>query len=271
MLKAQRGHLLLMVSTQQDQPPAVDGSERALRRCYPRPPRQGVVGKRGFCCCNITAMDTRPEARLLSMVSELCEPLHRAFEYGTERSVECRRLAGLSDRVYDWLGTHQARALAHQQLLDVQLGGWKLVGKHSRNGELWLAHGLGLTTLRMLHASSTEDVPAPGPNWARRAYYCNDSLLGMGVAHQPALFEGSKLLGLWRVTDWEAFRVGIRIVRPVGTWRYCARARTDLDVMLPRLVDDFGDLEWRPNDFGMELDIPAGEDLEEGEEGGVAD
>jgi hypothetical protein len=216
-------------------------------------------------------MDTRPDGSLLSLVSELCEPLHRAFEYAAERSVEFRRLAGLSDRAYDWLGTHQARALAHQNLLGEQLGGWKLVGKHSRNGELRLAHGLGLTTLRMLHASSTEDVPAPGPNRARRAYYCNDPLLGMGVIHQPDLFGGSRLLGLWRVTDWETFRVGIRIVRPIGTWEYRARTQTDLDVMLPRLVDDFENLEWTPNDFGMELNIPAGEDMEEGEEGGAAD
>lgn len=227
--------------------------------------------ERGFCCFNITDMDTHPDGQLLSMVSELCEPLHRAFEYGVERSVECRRLAGLSDRTYDWLGTHQARALAHRHLLDEQLGGWKLVGKHSRNGELWLAHGLGLTTLRMLHASSAEDVPAPGTNWARRAYYCNDPLLGMGVTHQPTLFGGSNLLGLWRVTDWETFQVGIRIVRTIGTWEYRARARTDLDVTLPRLVDDFGNLEWTPNDFGMELNIPAGDDMEEGEESGVAD
>lgn len=214
-------------------------------------------------------MDTRPEGQLLSIVADLCEPLHRAFEYGVEQSAESRRLTRQTDRDYDWLGTHQARAGARQHLLDERVGDWKLVGNHSRNGELWLANGF--TTLRMLHTLSSEHVPAPGPNRARRAYYCNDPLPGMEAEHQLALMDRSKLLGLWRVTDWKTFQVGIRVVRTVGTWKYRARARTDLDVLLPRLVDDFGDLEWVPNDAGMELDIPARDDMEEGEEDGAAD
>ena len=214
-------------------------------------------------------MNTVPEGQLLAMVAELCEPLHRQFERAARTSAGSRRLMRLWGPEYDWLGTHQIRALTHQALSEELPGGWTLVGNHSRNGELWL--GQGFTTMRLLHTLSEEHVPPPGSNRARRAFYCNTPLLpGFDEQQQLDLIERSRLLGLWRVTNWATFEVGIRVVRTVGTWSYRARAQTDVDVLLPRVVEDFATLEWVPSDAGMELNIPAN-DIEEGQEGGAAD
>lgn len=213
-------------------------------------------------------MSTAPEAHLLQSVSTLCEPLHAALERAVNKVRTFREHSGLTHRDYDWLATHMTRAVARDILQQQPPDGWTLTGNHRRNGELWLTRDM--MRLRILHTWSESHVPPPGPNSARQAFYTNPALPGMEADGQLALLDASRLLGLWRVTDEETSRVGIRLVRTVGKWTFKQRAKADVNVLLPREIDDFTDLVWTPNDTDIEIVIPA-EETQEGEEGGRAE
>jgi hypothetical protein len=142
--------------------------------------------------------------------------------------------------------------LAHYKLGTRQLGVWSLSGNHARNGELWLSDGQ--YRVRVLHALSEKQVPPPGQNAARCAYYRNPPL-----ALLPTPLFGpinDRLLMLWRI-DPKAHTPVFRVVRPIGNWKWGDHALTDLDFILPPTAFDLQNLAFEPTDEGLELDIPA--------------
>jgi len=152
----------------------------------------------------------------------------------------------MTGAVYQPVVLHLARAHSRRLLLaagaEGDLGNWK-VAKPKPNLQVLLCNEV--LELRLLRPIGNNDVPPPGPNPARQAYYTNvhDNLLGI---------QGSRLLGLWSI-DPESLKVSIRVVRPVGTWRWRAPVKLDIDFVLPRGVDTFDNLEFIPT-----------EDLEQG-------
>lgn len=197
--------------------------------------------------------------RVRTALEDLCEPLHEAFSWADTRRSE--RLPELSDRAsYGWHATHTVRALAHFQLSKSDIGIWSLTGNHARNGELWLSDGSYCA--RVLHAISDEQVPAPGSNVARLAYYRNRPL---PLNWQLPLIgpPNDRLLLLWRIES-KTHKPVFRVVRPIGDWKWGYRAKTDLDFFLPETAADLHALQFIPSDEGLELEIP-------GDEGGAED
>lgn len=187
------------------------------------------------------------------LVSPLCAPLHEAFPTAVEQARDVRHDYDLAGVDYDWLGTHLIRGLAHRSLVERRdLGDWRLVGDHQRNGELWLANNT--TTIRLLHSLSPDEVPPAGRNPTRQGFYRNPPLFDI----QEGLFPINQLLGVWRVVDPETYEVGFRIVRPLKPWPYrrMTTVHVDVDFLLPRDVDQFEDLEFRPTDEDMILNLP---------------
>jgi hypothetical protein len=197
--------------------------------------------------------------RVRTALLDMCEPLHEAFTWAD--TLRCKRMPELLDPTcYGWHATHTVRALAHYQLGRSELGVWSLSGNHARNGELWLTDGE--YKARVLHALSDEQVPPPGSNLARRAYYRNPAL-GLGLPTPLFGPVNDRLLLLWRI-DSKTHEPTFRVVRPIGTWKWGSRAQTDLDFFLPSTVAELKDLKFTPSDQGFELEIP-------GEEGGAED
>jgi len=104
-----------------------------------------------------------------------------------------------------------------------------------------------------------KDVPPPGPNPARQAHYTNvhDNLLGI---------RGSRLLGPWSI-DPASGEVSIRVVRPIGTWKWRANAKLGIDFVPPRGVDTLENIEFIPTEDLEQGFLPfeADEDEQEGE------
>lgn len=197
--------------------------------------------------------------RVRTALQDLCEPLHDVFCWAD--AMRSNRMPELQDRaIYGWHATHTVRALAHYKLGRSDLGMWSLSGNHARNGELWLTDGQ--YRARVLHALSDQQVPPPGVNRARRAYYRNPAL---AMTLPVPLFGpvNDRLLLLWRV-DPKSHLAAFRVVRPVGDWKWGDRARTDLDFFLPQTAVDLQHLQFTPSDEGLELEIP-------GDEGGAED
>ncbi|MFF1340764.1 hypothetical protein ACFVYT_23110 [Streptomyces sp. NPDC058290] len=191
--------------------------------------------------------------RVRSALADLCEPLHDAFVWAGQRRAEA--LPELSGREYNWHRTHSIRALAHHRLRKSGLGVWALSGKHSRNGELWVTDSD--YSMRVLHALHDRDVPPPGPNRARRAFYHNPPLPLQEKLDGPAF---DKLIALWRL-DAASGAVSFRIVRPIGKWSFGGKAKTDLDFILPETAVDMRSLHFEPADEGLdEVRLPEEEE-----------
>jgi hypothetical protein len=75
---------------------------------------------------------------------------------------------------------------------------------------------------------------------------------------------GSDLIGLWDIDD--TGEATIRIIRPIGHWRYGANEKVDIDFQLPKLPRSLSELEFRPSD-DLGLTLPFESEDEEGEEG----
>jgi hypothetical protein len=212
-------------------------------------------------------MVTSPQEHLVSVVSPLCEPLHDSFEWAADLAHQ-RREGHLEGPEYDWLGTHITRGLAHSKLAKRDdLAGWRVTGNHARNGELWLRHGM--TRLRLLHVTSEKDVPKPGANGARRAYFRNRALFDLPVQEALPIAGASKLLGLWRVVNPATFEVAFRIVRTLGEVTPGQRCLFDVEFMLPRTAPDMDDMEWSPTEDEDEFWLPGEEDEGDGNTGGL--
>lgn len=193
--------------------------------------------------------------RVRTAMADLCEPLHDVFAWAGQRRAEA--LPELSHAVYTWHGTHTIRALAHSRLLRTNLGTWTLSGNHARNGELWLTDSD--YSIRILHALKDNDVPPPGSNRARIAYYHNLPLPLQGKLIGPP---NDKLITLWRL-DPKTGAPSFRVVRPIGKWRFGGNAEIDLDFALPETAIDLKGLFFEPADEGLdEIHLPKEEDGE---------
>ncbi|MGN2642056.1 MULTISPECIES: hypothetical protein [Nocardia] len=197
--------------------------------------------------------------RVRSALSDLCEPLHDTFAWAEQ--IRRSRLPELADAdLYGWHATHTIRALAHHKLHQARvgsLGAWKLAGRHSQNGALWLSDGN--YRVHLLHAHADDYIPPPGTNEARQAYFSNPPL----PPQLPLSGEANdRLLGVWRI-DRESATPTFRIVRTIGPWRWGERAKVDLEFVLPETAQELSDLEFQPTDEGLDLWIPEAE-----EEGG---
>ncbi|MBO2459863.1 hypothetical protein [Actinomadura violacea] len=200
--------------------------------------------------------------RVRQAMMPLCEPLHDVFT--TAETLRRNRLPMLDVPQYKWLGTHCIRGFAHYEMSRIgpgALGDWALYGNHARNGELWLTDGN--YRIRILHGLSDEQVPPPGTNLSRRAYYSNPRLDSQVPLFGPP---NDRLLVLWRIsasTGAPAFRV----VRTIGTWKFGKTEKVDLDFMLPRQADDLATLAFEPADDELELQLPAEENGVESADG----
>lgn len=184
-------------------------------------------------------------SHVLELLSPVCEPLHELWERATARAIAHHREYGVA--LGGWQQTHLARIHMHTLVGAEPLPGLRLV-EPCRNGRLMFA-AQDDSTLRLLHGSHGV-VPAPGKNLARIRYY------EQGQLSIPYGFVGN-LLGIWWA-DAEG-GVTIRVVRPVGRWEFGAKAKVDLDLILPRTSQEFEGLEFRPDDVGLDLDVPTRE------------
>ena len=193
--------------------------------------------------------------RVRAALQDLCEPLHDVFCWAGLMRAE--RTPELQDQaMYGWYATHTVRAYAHYKLGTSDLGAWSLSGNHARNGELWLTDGQ--YRARVLHALSDKQVPPPGCNVQRRAYYRNPALATM---LEIPLFGpvNDRLLLLWRMDPKMHIPI-FRVVRPIGNWQWGESAQTDLDFILPRTAVDLSNLQFTPTDDGLELELPGNEE-----------
>jgi hypothetical protein len=204
--------------------------------------------------------------RVRSAMLPLCEPFYDVFTWAEQLRRE--RLPELEDdSAYRWHATHTVRAFAHLGLSrpGTDLGGWSLSGNHAQNGALWLTDGS--YRLRLLHVLNENDVPLPGSNRARQAYYRNPPL----VEIVPLFGEiNDRLLVLWRI-EAKTGAPCFRVVRPIdGDTKWGGYQRTDLDFVLPETSDELAGLKFDPTDEELGLELPLA-DEEGGEDaGGVA-
>lgn len=207
-------------------------------------------------------MDTPGVEVVKKALEPLCGSLHEIFSTATARSERARISMDLTDSVYNSMGTDVTRALVHRALNERgDIGGWTLTGKHNLRGQVLLRSGL--MRIRFLHERAGA-IPAPGHNYARRAYYRNVPFGQLKVFDA----ESSNLVAVWRVTDPELSEVAIRVVRPIddtARWNGAA-TEVDLDFTLPNLSDELADLEFVQADQGLWIDLDE-EDEGEGEEG----
>lgn len=189
--------------------------------------------------------------RVRSAMLPLCEPLHDVFAWAEQMRRE--RMPELDDDPkYRWYGTHTVRALAHYGLAQRagELGDWQLSGNHAQNGALWMTDGC--YRIRLLHSLNEHDVPPPGSNATRKAYYRNLPL----EAVMPLFgVPNDRLLGLWRI-DPQTGAPCFRVVRPIGDWTWGARQATDLAFMLPDTTDELANLRFDPTDEDLGLSLP---------------
>lgn len=193
--------------------------------------------------------------RVRSAMLGLCEPLHDVFAWAEQvRRERLPELAECTD--YRWHATHTVRALAHYRLnqMNGELGDWSLSGNHSQNGALWLTDGS--YRVRILHTLNEDDVPPPGTNRIRRAFYRNPPL----VSKVPLFGEANdRLLILWKI-DPQSAAAGFRVVRPIGEWKWGAYATTDVDFLLPQTADELADLTFEPTEEDLGLELPLEEE-----------
>lgn len=189
------------------------------------------------------------------LVTGLYSSLDRALELAQQHFIDF----DMTGSEYRPAAHHLARAHSRRLLLaagaEGDLGNWE-VAKPKPNLQVLLRNEV--LELRLLRPVG-KDVPPPGPNPARQAYYTNvhDNLLGI---------RGSRLLGLWSI-DPESGEVSIRVVRPIGTWKWRANAKLDIDFVLPRGVDTLENLEFIPTEDLEQGFLPfeADEDEQDGE------
>ncbi|BAG20143.1 MULTISPECIES: hypothetical protein [Streptomyces] len=216
-------------------------------------------------------MDNGGTERIKQALADLCEPLHDVFaEAGASKLLQppaeedLDHVPDFSGRHYGWLRTHIVRAHAHFRLNQRNLDPWRLSGKHQRNGELWMTDGD--YRLRILHGPSETDVPPPGRNGARRAYFHNPALPLAEPMFGPP---NDRLLVLWHIhpiTGEPSFRV----VRPIGDWKYGGKAQVDVDFPLPQTSDDLINMQFNPSDDEIHLSIPNEEEGNDFRAGGIS-
>lgn len=213
----------------------------------------------------ITCMLTPDDASFITAATEgLAAPLYAALDagytaahghYDDHEMVGEGYTKGRTDLARD----HARRYLERLHKDKKDLGGWEPITGSS--GRLHLRNGM--MTMRILHATPYDLVPAPGRNKARISYYYNRTVDLFGV-------EASNLLAVWVSPREEGGEISVRIVRPIGEWKPGRPPKFDLDFELPRETEAFTDWEFVPDDKGLVLPFEFDEDLREEGEGSGA-
>ncbi|MFW6695264.1 hypothetical protein [Streptomyces sp. MAR4 CNX-425] len=224
-------------------------------------------------------MDNGGTERIREALADLCEPLHDVFAQAGASKIlkppdeadgdhqdeaDSDEVPDFSGPEYGWFRTHAVRAHAHFYLSRRNLDPWTLAGNHKRNGELWLANGA--FELRILHGVAN-DIPKPGYNLARRAYYRNRPLGGtplFGVQETIPGLEHHRLLILWHVGP--TGEPALRVVRPIGDVMTGRRVPVDVDFTLPPTAAELEQMQFDPSDDDIFLNIA---DEEEGNDFGA--
>ena len=147
---------------------------------------------------------------------------------------------------------HMARAATHRRLSQLgEIDGWNLSSQAGPNTPIHLYRES--STIRLLHTPNATTVPAPGPNVARQYYYTNPALDGMDEPN--SLFVQHNYLLLWR----EGFATGeiaLRLVRPIGMWKFGMPAKWDISMNLGGADEDFADYYFRPAEEDDDFRLP---------------
>lgn len=161
---------------------------------------------------------------------------------------------------YQSTRVHMARARARVILEDELTDGW-FVNEFERHNTALHLYTNGIA-MRLLH-TPTGVAPAPGQNFARRAWYTAP------LDESPAQLveEDVKLLALWSA-DFQAGLVDIRVVRPLRPWAYGASEKVDISIPLDP-NSTFTSQGYDTRDDEEDLSFPTRE--EAGEEGDAAD
>lgn len=193
---------------------------------------------------------------LVEAVAPLCAPIYGCLARAVELSDDYLAEYGMLAEDYAGGGAHIARMHLRRLLSEpetaAEMGPWQLSPPANNVQVKLTAHST--MSLRVLRAVPFGEVPPPGRNLARVAYYRNDAVNLFGV-------RGSDLVGTWWV-DQDDGEVRVRIVRPRGRWRYGAESKVDVDFMLPRHPDDLSRLEFLPDDENLSFDFPDDDERE---------
>ena len=198
-------------------------------------------------------MNTPLEVAAVEQMKPLCGPLHAALQYGVEHADQMLRDAGLTGHEHNWHRHNHARVLAAAQLAQSdELGPWKVLPR-GKTGSLQLVNGF--MTVRVLRPLDG-NVPVPGPNKRRRAFYVQPTLTGLPMDEAFPELRVSNFVATWEVLDLESFEVGINMFRTTGTFKIGDASKVDLAFWLPNEADALDSLVFEPSDEGIELPIP---------------
>ncbi|KAF2779085.1 hypothetical protein [Streptomyces sp. OM5714] len=210
-------------------------------------------------------MLTPEDASIITAAAEgLSGPLYEALDHAYTAAHGHYDESGMTGVGYtkgrtDLARDHARRFIEQRYDECLDLGGWEPV--KSSSGRLHLRNGM--MTLRLLHATPFDMIPAPGRNKARISYYYNRTVDLFGV-------EASNLLAVWLSPPEEGGEISVRIVRPIGEWKPGQQPKFDLDFELPRNTESFTEWEFVPDDKGLALPFEFEEDQrEEGEGSGT--
>ncbi|MGI9016344.1 MAG: hypothetical protein ACR2HR_04430 [Euzebya sp.] len=188
-------------------------------------------------------------AAIAKALEPISEWLHSKIEKATASADDHRRLRFDEEPEHGWYRTSIARSdLALLVDRDVPAG-WDLK-PISANGRILLVDPTGMLSLRVLHDPRLE-APAPGHSRARNLYW---------QQQEPTLVPAAQLIACWEA-DLNGLPT-IRVVRPVGRWRYGGKEQVDLAFYLPRDAQGFADLGFVSSDAAIDIMLPIDEDAE---------
>lgn len=169
-------------------------------------------------------MDTPFHERVRALLAPIVETLDEvAVSAVTSAEETATSLELPRTNIYRPTRVHLARALMRKQLEDYGLDDWVVDSKQTLNTPLHLrteGH-----TLRFLHTG--QYMPAPGANRARQRWFANPRL-----PLDDGLFQDHvNLLLLWNA-NFKAGLVSMRVVHPIGLWKYGGKVKIDLSIPL---------------------------------------
>lgn len=165
----------------------------------------------------------------------------------------CRETLDLPNTpVYQTPRVHLTRAATHRRLSKLgEIDGWNLSAQAGPNTPIHLYRDQN--TIRLLHTPNATTVPAPGKNMARQFYYTNNAL--EGLAEPDAFYVQHNYLLLWR-QGFATGEIALRLVRPIGVWKFGMPARWDISMNLGGPDEDFSDFYFQPSDDEDEFKLP---------------
>src|SRR5262249_27975076 len=135
-----------------------------------------------------------------------------------------------------------------------RLGGWTRQAQRPTSTAERVADDASLASRATAEGAAARGEPG------KAGVLPNQQLEGFGVRSR-------RLLGLWN-DDPDTAEVSVRVVRPIGTWKYGGPARVDIDFTLPVADEALKDLQFWPDDVGVEVDLPFEDDLPDVEDEG---